>query len=674
MMNKEIPIGKPVILTAEDIKSYLLTPEESQKITQEKKERENRFYENDFNPEFNSLHQIKNEIMDKYARICGFSSFDENADRNGLRDYTTGKSRKTAAVQQQLKNFDSILQDNEYRQVMKRLSELSDKAHQFHENNAEQTRRDILAVTRERMDTKDVKGNPILSPQAYLEMIENPNLSKKELNDLKIRLTTITADVYITGTDGKVKPVKIDYNLAPYLQRIIDCGYSTGQSDSGTLSDHPYYRYVEDDKKGKYVKGECICLNKQGSSAYLTFWKPESQWVAKSGVPVNSGQQIEDIRKVATEEGWCVEDTEVFFQPSIRLSLPYTYDGSSTRQIMREIARLTEQKNPGLKENDFLAYINKKSDIGSEIIMAHGGTVRYSDAMIMARWNKLAISLKRAMRLRNENNSQRILPEDVDLMLAKEINKAHNNHEPDYAQVTIVWKDKHTEEQQDCIALNPKAGYANDENVVFTCLDIQDFKRLLNPDNGEDFYIKTVNSFDYMTEEQRQMYEDTHLVTLANGQSIKGFFGIGTEMSFHNNYRMILNDREGGLGWKYISKESPNHKHEAFHTYGRVEFNGDLDRIEVTAVREVERVNQTNQRIKEREIRRTEVPHVYRLNCTIDGKRMDSRLCSPALGRIFDNTENRKATDRVYAADLLFEQTFSDCLATRQSHQRAIKR
>lgn len=674
MMNKETPTGKPVILTAEDIKSYLLTPEESQKITQDKKERENRFYENDFNPEFNRLHQAKNAIMDKYARMCGFSSFDENADRNGLRDYTTGKSRKTAAVQQQLKNFDNILQDHEYRQVSKRLSELSDKARQFQENNAEQTRRDILAVTRERMDTKDVKGNPILSPQAYLEMTGNPHLSKKEQDELRNRLTTITADVHITGTDGKAKAVKVDYNLAPYLQRIVDSGYSTGQSDSGTLSDHPYYRYVEDDKKGRYVKGECICLNKQGSSAYLTFWKPEAEWVARSGVPVNSGQQIEDIRRVAAEEGWCVEDTEVFFQPSIRLSLPYTYDGSSTRQIMREIARLTEQKNPGLKENDFLAYLNKKSDVGSEIIKAHGGTVRYSDAMIMARWNKLAIGLEAAILLRNENNSQRTLPEDLDLMLAREKNKTRSNQDPDYAQVTIVWKDNRTEEQQDCIALNPKAGYANDENVVFTCLDIQEFKRLLNPDNGEDFYIKAVNGFDYMTEEQRRMYEDTHLLTLANGQSLKGFFGIGTEMSFHNNYRMIPNGRDAGLGWKYISKESPNHKHEAFHTYGRVEFNGDIDRMEVMAVRDVQRVNQTNQLIKEREIRRTEVPHVYRLSCTIDGKRMDSRLCSPTLGRIFDNTENRKATDRVHAADLLFEQTFSDCLAQRQDHRRSMKR
>lgn len=274
----------------------------------------------------------------------------------------------------------------------------------------------------------------------------------------------------------------------------------------------------------------------------------------------------------------------------------------------------------------------------------------------------------------NANNQQRTLPEDFDLMLAKERNKTHSNHEPDYAQVTIVWKDNDAEEQQDCIALNPKAGYANDENVVFTCLDTQEFKRLLNPDNGEDFYIKTVNGFDYMTEEQRRIYEDTHVVTLTNGQSLKGFFGIGTEMSFHNNYRMILNDQDSGLGWKYISNGNPNHKHEAFHTYGQVEFNGDIDRMEVMAVREIERINKTNQRIKEREIRRTEVPHVYRLSCTIDGKRMDSRLCSPTLGRIFDNTENRKATDRVYAADLLFEQTFFDCLTQRQDLQRSMKR
>ena len=248
--------------------------------------------------------------------------------------------------------------------------------------------RKILSITRPRMNQTDVYGHPILSPSEYLEKLGTMD----ERNAVAFK-NTITAPVTFTR-HGQPHVVNVDYNLAPFLQRLADSGYGTGQSDSGTLTDHPNYRYVQDCKQGLYTKGECIYFNKQGSGAYLTFWKPEAEAVKEAGDVICTQEQIDDIRHIASEQGWIVEDTDIFFQPSIRLGLPFTYDGCSKAEILKEASDRTNEAFPGLYQKDFLRWLEARTPIEHQVWREHKGVVMYTDEMILSRWGKLTAALE----------------------------------------------------------------------------------------------------------------------------------------------------------------------------------------------------------------------------------------------------------------------------------------
>jgi hypothetical protein len=225
----------------------------------------------------------------------------------------------------------------------------------------------------------DVKGNKILTADEW------NSLSKEEQEEFG---DTITKSI----TDLEGNTFKVDYNIADPLQKIINAGFATGQSDSGTLSDHPGYRYVEDDKLGRYKKGEPI----NNTGAYLTFWKPEATKIAETGRKINTQEQIDYIRNVAKKLGFEVLDTKIFNQPSISLSLPYTNNGKGRQEILNEAGKLTDEKYPGLKEKNFLEWIEKRNEEFEPIVVQkNGGVKKWTDQEIINKWNELAEELEK---------------------------------------------------------------------------------------------------------------------------------------------------------------------------------------------------------------------------------------------------------------------------------------
>lgn len=213
--------------------------------------------------------------------------------------------------------------------------------------------REKMSMTRPQMNTVDKLGRPILTPDEYIRRRE-ACATQKERDTLN---QTIVSTVTL-GSKQDARKVAIDASLAGYIESLNAGGYVTGQSCSGILADHPNERYVQDAEDGRYLDGECIMFNKQGSSAYITFWKPEAH-----GVQTNTAEQIEDIRRIATAQGWLVEDTEVFYQPSLCLRLPRTYDGSGRQEIFDEAKAITEKLYPGLRDRDFFDWLDKRSQI-----------------------------------------------------------------------------------------------------------------------------------------------------------------------------------------------------------------------------------------------------------------------------------------------------------------------
>lgn len=266
---------------------------------------------------------------------------------------------------------------------------------------------------------KDVLGNHIYSA------IEWNNLPEEKKDKLK---TTITRSV----TNAQGKKFNVDYCLAPFLQRIIDMGYKTVQSDSGMVTDHPNYRNV--------YTGELLYPVSGGSGAYISFWKSTAAMVRDAGHAVNTDEQIEKLRAAGRAAGFVVQDSHTFFQPSIVFYLPETIDGTSHKNILKEANRLTNENHPEFKsvgENapiggkNFMKWLDLRNDIYEPIaIKNHGGSKFYTDAETAGKWNALIMELEKIENtflngglVEDENfretqhSSRNIIEKDIEYML-----------------------------------------------------------------------------------------------------------------------------------------------------------------------------------------------------------------------------------------------------------------
>ena len=239
----------------------------------------------------------------------------------------------------------------------------------------------------------DVLGNNILTREEW------NNLSKEEQNKLK---GTINKSV----TDMNGNAFSVDFNLAPIIQKLNDLGFSTGQSDSGTYSDHPNERYVGNDKNGKFKIGDII---KGGGNAYLSVWKPEATKIVEAGRKVNTQKQIDIYREAANKTGWIIEDTETFMQPSIRLSLPDTNDGTGRRAILEEASELTNKDYPNLRDKDFMKWLDIRNHVYEPTVVEnHGGESILTDEQIIGKWNDLVNEMERLSLNENKSDSSNI--------------------------------------------------------------------------------------------------------------------------------------------------------------------------------------------------------------------------------------------------------------------------
>lgn len=103
---------------------------------------------------------------------------------------------------------------------------------------------------------------------------------------------------------------------------------------------------------------------------------------------------------MAEEQGWIVEDTDIFFEPAIRLGLPHTYDGTGKREILREANVMTDKENPGLYDEDFLKWLEKRTPNEIKAEKIHEGVVLWTDDMILQRWVSLRNGLVQAQKQR----------------------------------------------------------------------------------------------------------------------------------------------------------------------------------------------------------------------------------------------------------------------------------
>jgi hypothetical protein len=110
--------------------------------------------------------------------------------------------------------------------------------------------------------------------------------------------------------------------------------------------------------------------------------------------------------------------------------------------------------------------------------------------------------------------------------------KAKHGDEPLYAEVTIRWKDDGTE-QEDIIKLSDDIDERDDDKVFFNVTGLNDLKSLINPDNGEDFYIVDVQDITFQPKSLFLNDEKAVTVDQIQEKAVK-LFGNNFEFDYWN--------------------------------------------------------------------------------------------------------------------------------------------
>ncbi len=263
----------------------------------------------------------------------------------------------------------------------------------------------VLALARPRMDEKDSRGRPLLTADEFVArgLVDAKGAVKYPIEDRAL-VPTLSEGIHYRD---------VDHGIAPLVTRMTQAGYHSAASCSGLLADHPNYRYVMDSEEGRYRKGEPICYNKQGSQAYIAFYKEPKNDGWDLGLPGNTPEQIEDIRQVAEEIGWVVEESQTYFRDSIQLYMPVTLDGTGRRELLKEANALVDKQYPGLQKEDFLKWLDIRDKTVWDVYERHGGVVMLTDDMIKGYWVALASKLELAAARRADMVEERLAATEI---------------------------------------------------------------------------------------------------------------------------------------------------------------------------------------------------------------------------------------------------------------------
>lgn len=144
-----------------------------------------------------------------------------------------------------------------------------------------------------------------------------------------------------------------------------------------------------------------------------------------------------------------------------------------------------------------------------EVAKEFGGTMRVTDGKEWADFYHEADAVKFAEKVIG-------MDQERELQTRFDAFKAEYGEEPLYAEVTIRYKDD-GESHLDIIKLSSDADPRDDDKVFFNVTGLNDLKGLINPDNGEDFYIVDVQG---ITFQPKSLYlEQDRLQELADAKA-----------------------------------------------------------------------------------------------------------------------------------------------------------
>jgi len=225
----------------------------------------------------------------------------------------------------------------------------------------------------------DVTGREFLSPEEY------QNMSPEEQ---KTYNKPIKQDV----EQPSGKSIQLDSGLVPYAKAATSMGYEINSGDSGLQVDHPGSR------------NESGAPKSRGTQGHMVFNE------------TSDPQRNANVKSAARQAGLNIEQQEAPQKPGIKISLPYTRDGSSQQEIYTEANQITDARNPDLKDHNFQLWQTRRNSIlEEEVIPDHGGVQNYNDQQVLDHWEKFTQELEKNSGYSPDQRATSNINEDADL-------------------------------------------------------------------------------------------------------------------------------------------------------------------------------------------------------------------------------------------------------------------
>lgn len=367
------------ILKEEDIDQSLLTAQQRKEIQQNVEYRAFAL-DDKMNRMQSALMDREDEINDMIAKAVGFDGYE-----SGPYNYINEKARMEAEpslvndeTRMHIEQFAlKKMQDIEYGQLKNEAKKLTQIHAAEREWNTQLYYNEVLAATYEKDVMTELKrwGQKPMSCELYNALSEE----EKEALDKPISKTFTLADGQKVEMDACLRNFSSLYRM----------GVVTGASCSGTVVDHPYDRFQEDDAYGRWQKGDLVHLKGETNHAYITF-----------PIEDNHPDFIKEVKAQADDWGWTVEQQSIYQKDSLVLRMPHTLDGSSWAQIRAEAMDMVEHHMALYGVDDVR---EAEVDMIHEVEGQHGGRIHYTDMMKKNQWFILTQQLEKIQDRVNES-------------------------------------------------------------------------------------------------------------------------------------------------------------------------------------------------------------------------------------------------------------------------------
>lgn len=261
---------------------------------------------------------------------------------------------------------------------------------QFPQQLTNEDRRQILEITRLRIDSTDYNGKPILSPEEWLDKY----FGKDAMNDDKLMdewvKGRITEDV-VNPYDGKVIPV--EKGIADIVQRLMDRGLviDAELAVSGMITDNPHDRWINEEARPNIqgIPGHHI-YNTEGMSGMRVHFPTDN-----THKHYNDTQAVEVIFKAAEQAGLVASCQDMGGRTGkcVELNMPYLMDGTGYFEC------LAEAKQEALKVTGSTSYRDGWPEAfrnaKESVVAAHGGYAKFTDNMIQDRFSRFERAVQR---------------------------------------------------------------------------------------------------------------------------------------------------------------------------------------------------------------------------------------------------------------------------------------